>query len=338
MKNRGDAGIRAYGAGILLRQVRSLEADLPNLSASGGQNDIEPIHRLRVASRRLRTALPLFAGCLPTRKVKIWTGEIRRIIPALGAARDLDVQIERLDGILKKNPPPECIPGIKRIRLRLQQKRAKKDNKVQTLAQAVAQKQLIVDMINTLEPLCVVDHLPPTLALYQLSKRAIIPTRDVLLNFGEVIHDPINVLELHAARIAAKWLRYTIEVFTPLYPDGLDVWLKATRRLQELLGDIHDCDVWVDLLPKLTEQERIRTVKYYGREDPIRLLMPGIQTLQQDFAAEREQQYNEMIQKWDAWQEAGLWKELEEFLQKPLAYSHQLYPPAPEPGASLFDE
>lgn len=338
MKNRGDSSVRAFGAGVLLRQVRALEADLPNLSASGEQNDIEPIHRLRVASRRLRTALPLFASCLPNRKVKAWMGEIRLITPALGAARDLDVQIARLDGILKKNPPAQCIPGIKRIRLRLLQKREKKDCKVLSLVQAVSQKQLIVNMVGTLEPLCVVEYLPPTLALYQLSMRAIIPTRDVLLAFGEVLHNPINVLDLHAARIAAKWLRYTVEVFTVLYPDGLETWLKTIRRLQDFLGNIHDCDMWGQLLPKLTERERILTVEYYGREDPFRLLMPGIQILQQDFAAEREQQYTEMIQRWDGWQEAGLWKDLEDTLQKPLAYSRQLYPPAPEPGASIFED
>ncbi len=54
------------------------------------------------------------------------------------------------------------------------------------------------------------------------------------------------------------------------------------KKVQTLLGDIHDCDVWVDYLPQFLEEERIRTVEYYGHARPLNRLKAGILYLQQE--------------------------------------------------------
>jgi CHAD domain-containing protein len=64
--------------------------------------DIEHIHRMRVASRRLRAALPLFSACFPEKKYQQWIEEIRKVTRALGEARDTDVQIAFLLKLIKK--------------------------------------------------------------------------------------------------------------------------------------------------------------------------------------------------------------------------------------------
>ncbi|MHB8053394.1 MAG: CHAD domain-containing protein, partial [Methanoregula sp.] len=64
--------------------------------------DIEYIHRMRVASRRLRAALPLFRTCFPDKQYMKWMKEITKITRALGDARDADVQIVFLTKSLKK--------------------------------------------------------------------------------------------------------------------------------------------------------------------------------------------------------------------------------------------
>lgn len=66
--------------------------------------DIEYIHRMRVASRRLRAALPLFAGCFPKKEYRRWEQEIKQITRSLGRARDLDVQIAFLRDYAKTLP------------------------------------------------------------------------------------------------------------------------------------------------------------------------------------------------------------------------------------------
>lgn len=59
--------------------------------------DIEALHDMRVASRRLRAALSLFCDAFPTRPFRRFDAEVKAITDALGEARDLDVMIETLE-------------------------------------------------------------------------------------------------------------------------------------------------------------------------------------------------------------------------------------------------
>ena len=58
---------------------------------------------MRVASRRLRAALPLFRTCFPAKQYTRWMHEIAIITRALGEARDTDVQIAYLTRYGKKS-------------------------------------------------------------------------------------------------------------------------------------------------------------------------------------------------------------------------------------------
>lgn len=69
-----------------------------------------------------------------------------------------------------------------------------------------------------------------------------------LWSWAPHIHDPANVSELHDMRIAAKRLRYCFEFFTPLFGKEFKPTLDTFKKLQDFLGEIHDCDVWVDYL------------------------------------------------------------------------------------------
>jgi CHAD domain-containing protein len=46
--------------------------------------------------------------------------------------------------------------------------------------------------------------------------------------------------KLHGLRLASKRLRYTLELFQPCYPAGLDDRLEALKKLQDWLGDVND--------------------------------------------------------------------------------------------------
>lgn len=68
--------------------------------------------------------------------------------------------------------------------------------------------------------------------------------------WGWVAHMPYpdRVRELHDMRIAAKRVRYCFEFFSPAMEDSFKNLLKRFKQLQDFLGEIHDCDVWVDYL------------------------------------------------------------------------------------------
>ena len=65
-------------------------------------------------------------------------------------------------------------------------------------------------------------------------------------------------------RIAAKHLRYTMEVFARLYDDKLKVPLKAARDAQPLLRAVHDADVRLEYLPRFLDEERRRPLDHFG--------------------------------------------------------------------------
>jgi CHAD domain-containing protein len=67
-------------------------------------SDIERVHDMRVASRRLRAALEIFAPCFPKDAHKDALNEVKGLADALGERRDRDVQIEELERIASALP------------------------------------------------------------------------------------------------------------------------------------------------------------------------------------------------------------------------------------------
>ena len=76
---------------------------LSNLPALGAGDKVEAVHQMRVAMRRLRSALDLFGRALPHAEFEALRAESKRIAAVLGEARDWDVFVERLrDGALAR--------------------------------------------------------------------------------------------------------------------------------------------------------------------------------------------------------------------------------------------
>ena len=61
--------------------------------------DIEGVHDMRVATRRLRAVMELFAPCFPERPYRKALRDVKRLADALGARRDPDVAIAALERI-----------------------------------------------------------------------------------------------------------------------------------------------------------------------------------------------------------------------------------------------
>jgi CHAD domain-containing protein len=69
--------------------------------------DIERVHDMRVATRRLRAALEIFEPCFPANAYREALGEVKRLADALGERRDRDVAIATLDGFNDQMPAPD---------------------------------------------------------------------------------------------------------------------------------------------------------------------------------------------------------------------------------------
>lgn len=71
---------------------------------------------------------------------------------------------------------------------------------------------------------------------------------DELYSWEQYVENPYYVRELHDLRIAAKRLRYTLEVFEDVLPEACGHIIKELEQIQEELGNLHDSDVMIALL------------------------------------------------------------------------------------------
>ncbi len=316
-KNKPNPDVQIFGAAIIMQQLTLLVAEIEGVKKA---EDIEAVHRMRVATRRLRSALPVFGPFLAPRRFETWRKRIRGITRALGAARDADVQIEHLAQLVSSLTPPERA-GVRRLLLRIRQRRRAMQADVNEALRQFEKSSLVVDMSQKLPPYEIyrsqLNLQSP--ALLSTAAQHIQANLAEFLAFEPYVSQPECVSELHAMRIAAKQLRYTIEFFAPLYADELKSMLKILRSCQDALGAIHDADVWVATLPEFIEEERQRTVDYFGHPRPFKRLLPGLLFYRQMRQQEREQLYQKFVQNWQQWQQQDVWGSLRAAVLQPLA-------------------
>jgi len=276
------------------------------------RHNIEDIHDLRVSSRRLRTCLNVFYEVLPPKKNKIWQRDIKKVTRSFSQVRDLDVQIDLINQIFNSTDDKSRLPGLRRIRLRLKQKRQVKQNETHILTRAILENSTLVEMQDWVKTVLGSEEKQsnPSNALYQLGYEHIQKRLDEFLFFEVFIFDPSRIKELHQMRIAAKRLRYTLEVFSNLYKGKTDFAMIIAQQSQQILGEIHDADVWVTYLPAFLEKEFKRVEKFYGQKGPFNRLKPGIEYLIQNRKKERNRLYTLFLKNWRNWKLQETWLNL----------------------------
>ena len=93
-----------------------------------------------------------------------------------------------------------------------------------------------------------VTGLDPDKRLRPNARRILAVRIDEVYSYDGLVADPANITELHDMRIACKRLRYLLEIFAIAFDDDLEPFIDGVRELQDLLGDIHDCDVQIPML------------------------------------------------------------------------------------------
>ena len=78
------------------------------------------------------------------------------------------------------------------------------------------------------------------------ARRIIMVRLEELLSWTPYIDDPVNVPEIHHMRIAAKRLRYTLELFRPILGKGTNGLIDEIKTIQSYIGTMHDADVMIE--------------------------------------------------------------------------------------------
>jgi hypothetical protein len=96
--------------------------------------------------------------------------------------------------------------------------------------------------------------------------RRIIETRlEEMLSFDPWVDDQNNVEEIHNLRIAAKRLRYSLELFRFALPSGAGGLIDEVKEIQEYIGDMHDADVMIERVLEIVAADvQHRTTRLLG--------------------------------------------------------------------------
>jgi CHAD domain-containing protein len=223
-------------------------------------DDVEPVHDMRVATRRLRAALEVFEPCFPHKRHRKTLRRVRALADALGVRRDLDVEIELLESLAGEVGSEDGEPLAALVEdLRARQQQANDD-----LAPFVAAKRLkklrrrLAKLVKV-EAMKVrrVEGLDPREPLRPNAARIVRTRLDELRGLADHALAPDAGAAQHDMRIAAKRLRYVLEIVGPCVGEEARAAHRAVKELQSVLGDLHDCDL---MLPKVEGIESIAVI------------------------------------------------------------------------------
>lgn len=314
MQTTCDLTYCALCAGAIVDRVRAARRLFGPVRKA---RDPEAVHDLRVASRRLRAAITLLSPCLP-RRTKAWRKEVRRITRALGRARDLDVQIGFVEAFAAHARAPSWRPGLERLLKRLSRRRQAAQKRVLKALKRIEDSGILRGMEQELAKRArgAWRKGPAAREAYRQVEKTLVPLLESLLAYAPDLQRPEAADRHHQMRIAAKRLRYSLEVFEGLYGQAIAPALNAARQMQTLLGDLHDCDVWISLLPNFLAAQRERTAEDSKDIESVERLAPGIEALRRNRMQARVQLYRRCLSSWQKSRKKTTWSSLQEVLRQ----------------------
>jgi CHAD domain-containing protein len=292
-----DCGAGVLAGGRLVLQTR-LEEVFSFQDAPQDEIDEECVHDMRVATRRLRSALRDFKPYLEynatKRELKTFGAEIKRLADALGAVRDLDVQLALLEKL--KAQESEASAAIEFFQaLRRDEGKTRRDelkNELERIA-----RDDFFQMLNLIFDAATISGANQTdeAKSFRAAAREIVEQRFVEFEKkSDALLRPRAARRLHRLRIAAKRLRYAVELFAPCFDHEARKSAKEIAKLQTSLGDLHDCDVWLDELAARLQRKNDGEMNDAAHFGALRLV--------HHFTAERTRHYQEALARWQQWQ------------------------------------
>jgi CHAD domain-containing protein len=218
------------------------------------------VHRMRVAIRRLRSALATFRPLLDRDATDPVRGELRWLAHVLGPARDAEVMHERLTRRVTAEPP-ENVRGPVLARINREMRERYRQAHAQAMETMGSQRYFA--LLDRLDDLAAG---PPFTDLAQGRACDVLPDR-VRRDWNRLERQVAIVAEtddpteradrLHDARKAAKRARYAAEPLSRLYRRDTRRFVKAAKELQSVLGEHHDSIVTQERLYELADRAAV---------------------------------------------------------------------------------
>ena len=234
-------------------------------------DDIEALHDMRVATRRMRAAFDVFEKEYDQKIIRSIIKGLRQTGRALGEVRDLDVFIEKAEKYLSAQPEDKMLGLDPLLKYWHDQRGLCREKMIQYL-ESTAYRNFLLEFTEflTTEGLGIKDGDPkkkfskndpiPIPCLVQYQVPLLVYTRLAHVNAYEDLLQNAIITQLHALRIEFKRLRYSLEFFKEVLGNEVSIVIDEIKRMQDHLGDLNDADVACNLLSEiLTNWENLHT-------------------------------------------------------------------------------
>jgi CHAD domain-containing protein len=263
-------------------------------------DSIKGVHDMRVAIRRLRSLIRDLKAIFDAHPFKRIQKTLKNLADALGDVRDQDVYIHTLEKLGADGPGPA-------ITERIEYARKTREKAFRKLTRTLSDKmagRLTKDFSSAVDTVLGEPRLFRPSSVETAASEILSARITEVEKLGNAVYDPFDTTGLHETRIAAKRLRYAGEILSALFSKELEEFVRETKDLQSHLGDVHDCDLWIeDLSDDLKEPKRRG-----GHAKSIN--SEGLADLLSIFVRKRAKRYAVAVEIWSKWQQTQRFEQI----------------------------
>ena len=216
--------------------ARLKKLDREDRNVARKPEDADCIHDLRVSIRRLKQVLEVFVEWLEAENVKTVRRHLRKLMNRCAAVRNCDVAVEVLRAARYKGP--KLVAGLKKARRGAARELASKLEHWRSAG-------LVREWSGHLR----VSRAASKETAGEAARRLLPAMTEELFRAGRGAAQPNSTrLRMHRLRLKAKGVRYTLEIFEPVYGRKTKPMQEALKGLQEKLGAINDCATTLEMI------------------------------------------------------------------------------------------
>jgi inorganic triphosphatase YgiF len=249
-----DATTEEAFRAVLVHCLRHIARNVPAVVET---RDPEGVHQVRVGLRRLRVTLTAFGEAFQADELRQLRDRAKELAGAFAHTRDLDVFATDLLAQVEQVAPDE--PGLSRLRHLLDDEREARWNEAVAIVRSDDFTGFLIDLAAAAEarvwrgdasPPHLVEMVEPVRAT---ARRALDRRLTKVKKHAKQI-EALSAGERHELRIQLKKLRYSAEIFAPLFDrKEIGPFLKQLSELQDIFGAMNDAEMAHDIVERLVK-------------------------------------------------------------------------------------
>jgi len=270
---------------------------------------VKDVHHLRVAIRRLHSLLGDVNEIVESPALKHLQKALKKRVNRLGRVRDRDVYIEALEELSSEAGEGKYAKTIDYLIEEDHSERKHAHRKLNRTFSKASNEDLEDQVSSAVKKALEQPGLFRPDSVRSAGHEIVSSRLKDLTELAGDLYDPNDEKGLHKIRIAAKRLRYTLEVFVPAFGEKVQEIADEVSRLQTFLGNLHDYDIWMEGL-----RTRLRDAHYSHKLDDSD--RKAITWILSEFVEKRTENYRSALDLWTNWETDSFRGKIKELIDK----------------------